>query len=166
MKRHIENTLVQYLSTHTVEKLRVCDVSAITGVTRSSFYRLYDMGVEELCYDVVMSVLQLNNQDFKNWQAAMDFLVTQIEARRRLFLNIYRISLVIQDNIFLKRAFLNFVCTYFNRDSFFKPVQPAHLVFFADALRWQIREWLAHDLREPGAKVRARLEAFMLLQPS
>ncbi|KRM35173.1 hypothetical protein FC83_GL001301 [Agrilactobacillus composti DSM 18527 = JCM 14202] len=165
MKRYIEDTLAQYLTTHTVDKLRVCDIIAVTGVSRSGFYRLYPMGVNELCYSVVMGVLKLEQQEFKDWQAAMDFVITEIETKPRLFLNIYRLSLVIQENLFLKKAFLDFVCTYFNQDPFFKPIQPAHLAFFADALRWQISEWLAHDLSEPGVKIRARLGAFALLQP-
>ncbi|WP_152537739.1 hypothetical protein [Agrilactobacillus composti] len=70
MKRYIEDTLAQYLTTHTVDKLRVCDIIAVTGVSRSGFYRLYPMGVNELCYSVVMGVLKLEQQEFKDWQAA------------------------------------------------------------------------------------------------
>ncbi|MCD2256879.1 TetR/AcrR family transcriptional regulator [Agrilactobacillus fermenti] len=161
-RNYVIRTLGDYLSEQRVKKLTVQELLVITGVSRSTFYRHFNNGLQDIFFAVVEERLLLKLRQCSSWMLALDLLVEELVAQRILFLNLYQNSNVMRQEYFLQETFECFISQYF-KPQYFARINASYMTFFTDGLRLKIREWLTNNLNIEPKQMRAQLDALSLL---
>lgn len=154
--------IVTYLATTPVTKLTVQEVLNLTSVSRTTFYRFFPAGLQEI-YDLILQeglTVQFSEQ---HWAQALDRLIQQIVWQRCLFLNLYCLMDDYTWQAHFKRFAKQFVHHYFGQ-RYFNKVKAEYLLFFEDALCWQFQLWFQGDLNGELTDFRKKLDTFQLLE--
>lgn len=160
-KAAIRQCIMAHLTVTSVTKLTVHDILSLTSVSRTTFYRLFPAGAQEL-YTLILEDLLTISWAQNHWANALDQLIQRIADQRCLFLNLY----VLMDESLWQACFDRtadcFVQHYFGQRYFYK-VKTEYLLFFKDAFCWQFHLWFQNDLNGELVELRKKLDTFQLL---
>ncbi|MCT6840914.1 MAG: TetR family transcriptional regulator C-terminal domain-containing protein [Bombilactobacillus mellis] len=134
--------------------LTIKELTACCAVSRSTIYRHFPAGLQDLCLAILKEEAnKLLQYECNSWQSVIEVSVNYIAQHRWRFINLYKLVILEQTPSFWLKIFKKFLLSYITQqlqaDKLLDFVQkrPYELDFLAAGMLFQLLAWLDGQLK-------------------